>query len=103
MLDGCFSQFDQPEEVIPVVQVGPVSVAEMWHGPTGAFKDISLSIIGRLANLFLQKQGTKATALVCTTGDTGSAAIHSFLGSENMNIIVVYPRGRTSRVQELPQ
>lgn len=101
VMDGCFSQFDQPDEVIPIVQVGPVSVAEMWHGPTGAFKDIALSIVGRLANHFLRKQGRKATVLVGTSGDTGSAAIHSVLGSENINIIVLYPRGRISRVQEL--
>ena len=78
-----------------------VKVAEMWHGPTGAFKDIALPAVGRLADFFLKKSGRKATIVVSTAGDTGSAAIHSVLGSKNINIIVWYPRHDVSRVQEL--
>lgn len=76
-------------------------VAEMWHGPTGAFKDIALSVVGRLMDHFLKKQSKKATVMVSTSGDTGSAAIHSILDSKNINIVVMYPRGRVSRIQEL--
>ena len=100
VMNGCFSKFDSPE-VIPVSKVGSILVAELWHGPTGAFKDLALSVVGRLADLFLQKQGKKATVLVGTSGDTGSASIHSVLGSQNINIIVLYPRGRITHVQEL--
>ena len=99
-MDGCFSKFDSPE-IIPVSKLGSLLVAELWHGPTGAFKDLALSVVGRLADLFLRKQGKKATVLVGTSGDTGSASIHSVLGSQNINIIVLYPRGRVTRVQEL--
>ena len=81
--------------------MGVVNVAEMWHGPTGAFKDIALSVVGRLVDHFLQKQGKKAHVIVSTSGDTGSAAIYSVLRSRNVNIIVWYPRKRVSRVQEL--
>jgi len=100
VMDGCFSKFDSPE-VIPVSKIGSILVAELWHGPTGAFKDLVLSVVGRLADLFLQKQGKKATVLVGTSGDTGGASIHSVLGSQNINIIVLYPRGRVTRIQEL--
>ena len=99
-MDGCFSKFDSPE-IIPVSKLGSLLVAELWHGPTGAFKDLTLSVVGRLADLFLRKQGKKATVLVFTSGDTGGASIHSVLGSQNINIIVLYPRGRVTRVQEL--
>ena len=100
MMDGLYARFDHPD-IIPVKKVGPVHVAEMWHGPTGAFKDLALTIVGRLVDHFLKKRKQTATALVATSGDTGSAAIHSVLGSKNVNIFVLYPRGRISRVQEL--
>ena len=101
LLDGCYSKFDDPDDIIPLTKVGGVKVAEMWHGPTGAFKDIALSIVGRLVDFTVQKSGRKANIIVSTSGDTGSAAIHSVLGSKNINIMVWYPRGRVSRVQEL--
>ena len=100
ILDGCFANFSEPQ-IIPVNKVGSVYVAEMWHGPTGAFKDLALSIVGRLMDHFLKKRSKTATVLVSTSGDTGSAAIHSVLDSKNINIVVMYPRGRVSRVQEL--
>ncbi len=81
--------------------MGAVKVAEMWHGPTGAFKDIALSIVGRLVDFTLKKSGHKANIIVSTSGDTGSAAIHSVVGSKHVNIMVWYPRKRVSRVQEL--
>ena len=81
--------------------MGSVYVAEMWHGPTGAFKDLTLSVVGRLVDHFLKKQAKTATILVSTSGDTGSAAIHSVMNSKNINIVVMYPRNRVSRVQEL--
>ena len=82
-------------------KVGSVYVAEMWHGPTGAFKDLALSVVGRLMDHFLKKQAKRATVIVSTSGDTGSAAIHGVLNSKNIDIVVMYPRHRISRVQEL--
>ena len=73
----------------------------MWHGPTGAFKDLALSVVGRLMDHFLKKQGKRATVIVSTSGDTGSSAIHSVLNSKNVDIVVMYPRHMISRVQEL--
>ena len=100
ILEGCFESFDEPQ-IIPLKKVGSVYVAEMWHGPTGAFKDLALSVVGRLIDHFLKKQAKTATIMVSTSGDTGSAAIHSVVNSKNINIVVMYPRNRVSRVQEL--
>lgn len=100
ILEGCFESFDEPQ-IIPLKNVGSVYVAEMWHGPTGAFKDLALSVVGRLIDHFLKKQAKTATIMVSTSGDTGSAAIHSVVNSKNINIVVMYPRNRVSRVQEL--
>ena len=70
--------FDTPQ-VVPVRKVGPVHVAETWHGPTGVFKDLTLPVLARLCSHFLEKRGERATILMSTTGDTGSATIHSAL------------------------
>lgn len=73
----------------------------MWHGPSGAFKDLALSVVGRLLDYFLKKRGDMATVLVSTSGDTGSAVIHALLDCKSVNTVVMYPHGRVSRVQEL--
>ncbi len=56
-------------------------------------------IMGAMINWFLQQSGEHATILVGTSGDTGSAAIHGVLGCDKVDIVVLYPRGRTSRTQ----
>ena len=100
ILDGVFDGFDTPD-VLPVVKVGPVHVAEAWHGPTGVFKDLTLHVVARLSNHFLQKRGQRATILVSTTGDTGGTTIRSAQGMKNLRVIVGYPRHTVSRIQEL--
>ena len=100
IFEGVYDKFDTPE-VLPVVRVGSVYVAETWHGPTGVFKDLTLPPLARLCNHFLQKRGRRATILVSTTGDTGSATIHSAFGMKNLRVIVAYPRHTVTRVQEL--
>ena len=78
-----------------------VNVAEMWHGPTSSFKDLALTAFGRLVDFFLKKNRRKAVVITVTSGDTGSAAVHSVLGSENINIALWYPRNDVTHVQEL--
>ena len=100
MVKDCFSSFHHPE-IIPVIQIGPYNILEMWHGPTGAFKDLAFALFSHFVNHFLQKQGKKGTAIVSTLGDTGSAAIQAFKNSRKVNLIVLYPKHSISRLQRL--
>ena len=95
-----YDTFDVPS-VLPVVEVGPLHVAETWHGPTGVFKDLTLPVLTRLCDHFLEKRGQRATILVSTTGDTGGTTIRSAMDRKNLRCIVAYPRNTVSRVQEL--
>lgn len=101
VMAGCYSKFSHPDKVIHTVQVGPLVVAELWHGPTGAFKDLSLTVLGRMVDFFLRKRNKHSTVLVSTSGDTGSAAIQSVLGSQHIQLMVMYPRHMVCKIQEL--
>lgn len=72
---------------------------ELFHGPTFAFKDIALQILGRLFARALTRRGGKATIVAATSGDTGSAAIAALGGLANIEVFVLHPRGRVSEVQ----
>ncbi|CAG0879070.1 unnamed protein product [Darwinula stevensoni] len=97
-----FEDFDDPKEVIHVTKLqGGLKIAELYHGPTLAFKDIALSVVGSLVDSLLEKKKKKAIVLVATSGDTGSAAIHCVRKMVNADIIVLYPKGRCTQVQEL--
>ena len=80
-----------------------VSVAELFHGPTASFKDLGLSLVTALMECFLarRRQGGHATLLVATTGDTGNAAIEAVRGSSRLDVIVLYPKDRVSRMQQM--
>ena len=72
---------------------------ELFHGPTLAFKDVALQLLGRLFDLALQKSGQHLTIIGATSGDTGSAAIEACKGRENITVYILHPHGRTSEVQ----
>lgn len=94
-----YAAFDGPA-VCPVVELGNgLWVQELWHGPTLAFKDIALQLVGRLFDLELTRRGQRATIVVATSGDTGSAAIEACVGRGTLDIVVLHPAGRTSEVQ----
>ena len=102
VMDGCYSRFDDPLKVVRTEDVGSMVFAELWHGPTGAFKDLSLAVLARVVRLFLERRDQRSVVLVSTSGDTGSAAIHSVLGMEGrVQLMVMYPRHMVSRTQEL--
>lgn len=75
---------------------------ELYHGPTLAFKDVGARFMSRILRYFIQKNGTKNTinVLVATSGDTGSAVANGFLGVEGINVFVLYPKGKVSKIQE---
>ena len=84
----------------PLVQIGPNDwVLELFHGPTLAFKDVAMQVLGRLMDHTLTKRGARATVIGATSGDTGSAAIEAFRGREAIDIFILHPHGRTSEVQ----
>ena len=89
------------DEITPLVKVGDIYIMELFHGPTLAFKDVALQFLGNVFEYLLQKSGGKMNILGATSGDTGSAAIYGVRGKENINIFILHPYQRVSRIQEL--
>ncbi|NRB35704.1 MAG: threonine synthase [Rhodobacteraceae bacterium] len=84
----------------PLVQLNENHyLLELFHGPTLAFKDFAMQLIGQLFQLALGKRGERVTIVGATSGDTGSAAIEAFRGLENVDVFILYPHGRVSEVQ----
>ena len=72
---------------------------ELFHGPTLAFKDFAMQLIGQLFQTALKRRGERVTIVGATSGDTGSAAIEAFRGLDNVDVFILYPHGRVSEVQ----
>jgi threonine synthase len=101
MAREAYGNFRHPA-VAPLVQVGASDfVLELFHGPTLAFKDLALQLVGRLMDHALAARGERSTIVVATSGDTGTAAIEAFRGRARADIFVLFPRGRVSDVQRL--
>lgn len=86
----------------PVVKVADdIYSLELYHGPTLAFKDVGGRFMARLLQYFIRKEGREeVNVLVATSGDTGSAVANGFLGVEGINVYVLYPKGKVSKIQE---
>ena len=94
-----YATFRHPA-VTPLVQLDHgLWMQELFHGPTLAFKDVALQLVGRLFDHVLAARGERVTIVGATSGDTGSAAIDSVAGCEHVDIVILYPLGRTSEVQ----
>ena len=86
---------------MPVVQVhDQIYSLELFHGPTCAFKDVGARFLARCLGYFSGKSGRKATILVATSGDTGSAVANGFLGIPGIQVVILYPKGKVSEIQE---
>lgn len=72
---------------------------ELFHGPTLAFKDFAMQLIGQLFQVALKRRGEKVTIVGATSGDTGSAAIEAFKGLDAVDVFILFPHGRVSEVQ----
>jgi threonine synthase len=84
----------------PLVQLGPNHhLLELFHGPTLAFKDFAMQLIGQLFQKALGRRGEQVTIVGATSGDTGSAAIEAFRGLDSANVFILFPNGRVSDVQ----
>ena len=100
ILNEAFTTFDD-DDVVPLVQIEDLHILELFHGPTLAFKDVALQVLGRLFEHVLQARGQVLNILGATSGDTGSAAIAGVRGRDGIGIFIMFPDGRTSRLQEL--
>ncbi|XP_029372447.1 threonine synthase-like 2 [Echeneis naucrates] len=94
------SGFSVPEVVRVARLKEDLSILELFHGETLAFKDLAMRCTVRFLDYFLQKEKRRATVLVGTSGDTGGSAIHSAKGLSGLDVVVVYPQGRITPVQE---
>jgi threonine synthase len=86
--------------VVPLIQLETsLFVQELFHGPTLAFKDMAMQVLGRLFDYVLTQRDRRVTIVGATSGDTGSAAIEACAGRDRVNIMILHPHGRTSDVQ----
>ncbi len=95
-----YATFDHPE-VVGWHALNNVTVVELFHGPTLAFKDVALQLLGRLFQHVLAARDQRLNILGATSGDTGGAAIAGVRGQDNVDIFILYPQGRVSPLQEL--
>jgi threonine synthase len=99
MADAAYSDFGD-KAVTPLVRLEPgLSILELFHGPTLAFKDVAMQLLSRLMDHVLEKRGRRATIVGATSGDTGGAAIEAFRSSKRVEVIILFPHGRVSDVQ----
>ena len=95
-----YRRFDSPE-VAPLKKIADKTyVLELFHGPTLAFKDFALQLLGLLYKRQVEMTGKHLAVLGATSGDTGSAAIHGCLGRDGISIFILYPDGRVAPLQE---
>ena len=86
----------------PVVELNQnISTLELFHGPTMAFKDVGGRFMARCLGYFNQTTTEKVTVLVATSGDTGGAVASGFLGVPGVEVVILYPKGKVSHIQEL--
>ena len=99
MIKNSYEVFDV-DEVAPIIELNEeIYLMELFHGPTLAFKDVALQLVGRLFDSELSRQGKHLTIVGATSGDTGSAAIEACRDRDNLDIIILHPAGRVSEVQ----
>ncbi|MBL9176575.1 MAG: threonine synthase [Verrucomicrobiaceae bacterium] len=95
-----YRRFDSPD-VAPLKKITEKTfILELFHGPTLAFKDFALQLLGLLYKRQVAKSGKRLAVLGATSGDTGSAAIHGCMGQDGITIFILYPNGRVAPLQE---
>ncbi|MDN3566740.1 threonine synthase [Paeniroseomonas aquatica] len=99
MTGAAYAGFGHPA-VAPLVQLDTRTFAlELFHGPTLAFKDMAMQLLGRLFDHALARRGSRITIVGATSGDTGSAAIEACRDRQAIDMVILHPEGRTSEVQ----
>ena len=99
MAGEVYARFRHPATT-PLVQVGPDRwLMELFHGPTLAFKDCAMQLLGRMFEAVLARRGERVTVIGATSGDTGAAAVGALAGLDAVDVAILHPRGRISEVQ----
>ena len=99
LIAQAYARIDHPARA-PIKQLAPGHfLLELFHGPTLAFKDFAMQLIGRFFAAALARRGERLTIVGATSGDTGSAAIEAFRGLEAVDVFILFPEGRVSEVQ----
>jgi threonine synthase len=99
LIETAYCGFARPA-VAPLVQIGDnLWLLELFHGPTLAFKDLAMQLLGLLMDRSLKRSGRRATILAATSGDTGAAAVEAFKNREAIDLFVLFPDGRISAAQ----
>ncbi|MGI9371066.1 MAG: threonine synthase [Hyphomicrobiales bacterium] len=99
MVEQAYSTFAHPA-VAPLKQLNDNDwLLELFHGPTLAFKDVAMQILGHMMDYVLNKRGQRATIVGATSGDTGGAAIEAFRGRDAVDIFIMFPHNKVSDVQ----
>ena len=99
LVEEAFARFGHPE-VAPMVELDrDLFLMELFWGPTLAFKDFALQVLGRLVDVALGESGGNAMILGATSGDTGSAAMEAFRDRDRVDVVILFPEGRTTEVQ----
>ncbi len=99
MIEAAYGTFRHPA-ICPLTQLDDnLFLLELFHGPTLAFKDVAMQLLGRLMDHVLRQRGARATIVGATSGDTGSAAVEAFKGLDQVDVFILFPHGRVSDVQ----
>jgi threonine synthase len=99
IISRAYASFDHAARA-PLKQLAPNHfLLELFHGPTLAFKDFAMQLIGQLFQVALERRDARVTIAGATSGDTGSAAMEAFRGLSNVDVFILYPHGRVSEVQ----
>ena len=98
LISNSYSNF-RIDEVVKISDLGNLKVLELFHGPTLAFKDIAMQLIGSFYQYHLRRDQKKINIIVATSGDTGAAAIDALKGKSNLNVFVLHPNNKISPVQ----
>ncbi|MDA7581042.1 threonine synthase [Candidatus Pelagibacter sp.] len=98
IVDKSYSVF-RKDNAVNLIEIGDTKVLELFHGPTLAFKDIAMQLLGNFYEHYLKKNNKNINVIVATSGDTGAAAIDAIKGKNNMNIFVLHPHEKVSLVQ----
>ncbi len=98
LIENSYKNF-RVKDVVEIKKIGNINLLELFHGPTLAFKDIAMQVIGNMYEKILKKNNMNVNVVVATSGDTGAAAISAIKDRKNMNIFVLHPNKKISEVQ----